>query len=280
MSNARLANITVNGLPVAQYIENEQRKEILAVHREETAKVRLPKKITYPVRNHSNARHRNKLVYKNNQVEQKVMFRGEVFPWLEKAPFVASGKSILGGVELNKDESAAKCHECGTWVAGLSNHVRRAHGIRVRDYRIRHGIGIDSPIEGREVRKRRQVANIKNTPKRRHPPTAEEIKRMQAAKQASTGEHMRRRVLATQGRRAYAELANLRGNCEAQTLKALRDYADSLGRIPTITELQSYSDNHGRHILQASRLRRFFGVPMAMILKRAGLSRGRQKVRK
>lgn len=69
---------------------------------------------------------------------RRVVICNIVFRYTDKEPYARSGKSILGGIEVNS-AGEFKCHECGAFRKSIGKHLRE-HGITAADYRLKHGL--------------------------------------------------------------------------------------------------------------------------------------------
>src|SRR4051812_44274200 len=69
-----------------------------------------------------------------------VLIGGIVFPRAEKAPYVMSGHSVLGGLEYNEEKDRVKCHKCGNWFRRLGRHLSQVEGISSSQYKRDHGL--------------------------------------------------------------------------------------------------------------------------------------------
>lgn len=69
-----------------------------------------------------------------------VLIRGMVFPWAAKAPYVASGRSVLGALEYNLEKDLVRCHVCGLWFTRLYLHLEKAEGMSPESYRSTYGL--------------------------------------------------------------------------------------------------------------------------------------------
>lgn len=268
-----MGEITLNGEPIGSVIGRESGKEL-----HEAVEVKVPRRpsISRHRGNHSGSKtFQGITIYKADQKAQKVLIRGSVFDWKVKAPYVKSGHSILGGIEVTEDENEACCHECGQWFSGLADHVK-VHGLTARDYRIRHGIQLDarinSPIHS-ENRRKQLAPNLPPMPKR-----LINLRRLPRKQLENLVKDVKAQVF--KKRRIYTkttspDLDNLRMNCEAQRIATLQAYANKLGRTPTCRELDAYTsvDHKGRvrHPLCCESLEELFGVKLRQILIRAGL---------
>ncbi len=136
------SNITVNGKPLEVHLNEEKSKEIQKHRSDEIASVTFRRSVksknSQTSHTHSSA---GTVVYRTGQPETHVIIDGIMYPWAQKAPFVESDMSILGGLEYSDSLQKLKCHECGEWrtvIAG--NHLKGVHGIDQREYKVRHGL--------------------------------------------------------------------------------------------------------------------------------------------
>jgi predicted transcriptional regulator len=193
----------------------------------------------------------------------KVILCGTVFPSNEKAPFTLSRKSIFGGFETNQDETKLKCHECGKLTAKISGEHLRRHGIHPREYRLKHGLNLKTPLQAPAVRMRRARLSQMNWQK--------VGEAMEAGK--------RRRLIRVKTeieRPPWAERSNLRMNCRAQLTERLTNLASRLGHTPKGREMV---DRHG-HISRAA-IRWAFRMTVPEALRAIGLvpnGKGRQRI--
>lgn len=118
----------------------------------------------------------------NGTVKQKstplathVIIGGMVFPWEAKAPYVASGYSILGGIEYIEALDLIRCHLCGEWFKRLPSHLREDEGVTVEQYKKSHGLAYSTVLKGAKL-----TAAIRSKP-RRKPQYLAFIKQGQAA---------------------------------------------------------------------------------------------------
>lgn len=162
-----------------------------------------------------------------------VSILGTVYPYDDKAPFVESGMSIRGALEISEDGRGVKCHECGQFFEHLATHVTRSH-TGGADYRAIHGINRTTPLIAPALR-----AELKKLKKR------EEM-----APKPSPPRRLRRSSLANKQNPRHDELANLRGACRAQLTVKLMELASSLGHRPTEREIKAAG--MGRWAIEAS----------------------------
>lgn len=245
-----ISAITVDGKPLAEYIAKTQPKRI---HN---------KTFTNGISGGKSAR--GAVIYDAGQKAQKVRVRGEIFSWKEKAPYVASGFSILGGVELSVDEKEVRCHECGEWRECLTAHIR-IHRMRAREYRIRHGINMASSLNAPSyMASRPKFPSHRRWVKGQRPPQLSTESALLRAQVLSE----RKLVIG----RARAESQNLYSLCEEQRLKTIRSYAKQLGHTPSVKELNAFVHDNGTRPISQGALTQFFGYPLKSIMLRAGLT--------
>jgi hypothetical protein len=142
-------NITVNGKPLEEHLEQEAAAEIAEVQQVEIReKTWRPPAGRSKFGNTSGARTApGEVIYTRQGRETHIIISGTMFPWAEKAPYVRSGESVLGAVEYDAKTDRIKCHECGEWEAHVGIHLK-AHGDNAKAYRLRHGLNIGSPLCG------------------------------------------------------------------------------------------------------------------------------------
>jgi ROS/MUCR transcriptional regulator protein len=159
-------------------------------------------------------------------MERKVIIRGHVFDYEEKAPFVVSGQSLLGAVEYDPVQEKVKCHECGGWfryVAGT--HLRFTHKLASLAYKLRHGINVKSPI---------CAPSFSAIRGKQHKPTAEQTAVLVEAGRLHKrlyGNNLTNRV------GHNYERANATNRCQAQTLFRIQLLAADLGHTPSSDEM-------------------------------------------
>ncbi len=180
---------------------------------------------------------------------RKVIITGVVMPYEAKAPYVESGKSILGALELDATESTLKCHECGEPYAGLAYHVGQ-HGISPREYRRKHGLRHDTHLQiPKLVARRAAKARTKEFLLANRSTTA----LTHASPSARLGPR-------------NSEAANLAATCREQLRKRIRSIADELGRQPSISDLRA------RGISAQTAKMRFHVKTMDRLMEACGLS--------
>lgn len=158
--------------------------------------------------------------------QRYVMIRGQVFRWEEKAPFVESGESVLGAVEVNPETRESKCHECGGWFKKIGSHLSgMADHPGAREYKTRHGLRLGSGVGFDNQR----VHNLRSAF------TPETSKKARAARRTHGG---------SQG----AEYRNAMGTCDAQIPFRLQEWVAQHGKIPTAADV-------GRGFAEAARVR-------------------------
>jgi hypothetical protein len=246
--------ITVNGKPLQIFIDEEHRREISEVHRDELAQRKFARKrhsITKFDGNHSKAAsRRGRIIFTHGQKETHVVIAGIILPWETKAPYVASGLSILGACEYNAESDELKCHVCGEWVHSLGQHVRRSHRIKAAAYKAKHGLGLNRGLIGLRERALRRSVPI---PKSTFIPKSLSVRpdRRAAELRAASGK----------GFSLTPELDNLKSRCKAQLEDRLVALAKELGRKPTFRELRKAH-------LHPDTLRTVFGIETSEILSR------------
>lgn len=108
---------------------------------------------------------------KETALATHVIIAGNVFPWEAKAPYVASGRSVLGGLEYNEELDLVRCHLCGKWFACLNHHVASEEGVTGDEYRRDHGLMWNTPLKAFGRRSGSRQYRIDGTKKKkRNPP--------------------------------------------------------------------------------------------------------------
>jgi hypothetical protein len=160
--------------------------------------------------------------------EQYVRINGKTFLYKQKAPFSASGMSVFAAIEYDPEADKVRCHECGDWFEQLGKHFASAHGMTARNYKIKHGLNLNSAMVNEKIR-------ISHS-------------RSQAARVAADPEKHRlillkaRMACAFRGRtnhRPFAEKRNERNTCPAQLIEKIKQAADHFGGTPTKKELSA-----------------------------------------
>ncbi len=147
--------------------------------------------------------------------DRKVVIRGIVCDYEAKAPFVVSGRSLQGALELSGCGAKLKCHECGHYHGGLGNHVAKTHGLTARDYRAKHGLRSTARLIAPSVKRKANTSGLRPQGKRGVRPSGPR-----------------------QPKRPQFEDRNLRGTCLAQLKARVLRVAEELGRTPTWVDLQ------------------------------------------
>lgn len=174
-----------------------------------------------------------------------VIICGQRWLYSEKAPFVASGRSLYGALEYSEDSDTVRCHECGLWCNHLGVHVI-SHGITAKEYKQRHGLFLKTPLTGlRQSEKKRRIARERNQ---------ESVKKAKAAI-TIPGHRFMSPV------RASGEIRNKNGTCRAQLLHRLNMLSKRLGRYPTTIEVDSAVLDH------QTLSHHFGGLPLSKILE-------------
>ena len=185
----------------------------------------------------------------------KVVIGSEVALYSQKG-YVQSGQSAQGVLVLDTRVDKVQCHECGEWFASLPDHIWRVHQMKIRAYKIKHGLPQKSALCNERIRGQLVDHGYDQLSKR-----GAEIR---AA--ASRGVAARLSARATRGGTgpSYA-CRNRRERCHAQLLTRLKKLAATLGRNPSHEELK-------RADLHPSSLVYLFHLPLREIFSLAGLT--------
>lgn len=172
-------------------------------------------------------------------IPELVRLRGQIFRGIVKAPFVKSGQSVRGGLEIDPETGKLKCHECAGWFDHLSGHVH-AHKMLPREYKIKHGLRLKTAMVSEDVLQRLRQSGSRATPG-----SANHLSSIRPSAIAASAASMRSRS----GSLRY-EMRNENGTCHAQVVSRIREIARSLGRIPGRDDLR----RHGIHEKSLCRL--------------------------
>ncbi len=165
--------------------------------------------------------------------KRKVRMGSELFLYRAKAPFVESGASVFGALELDQTEDKVCCHECGRWFKMLGPHIHWKHGLTVRAYKLKHGLTQQTSLINEGTREKLS-ASIRSRP---NPNGIRDFLPM--ARMASIRNGRGKGV-----RHQSAERRNKRRRCPAQILFDLRELADKLGHTPSGPEMQAIGLSH------------------------------------
>lgn len=169
---------------------------------------------------------------------RKVVIRGAMHDYAEKRPYVRSGRSLRGALELDPSQSGVKCHECGAYKTNLGGHVKSCSGLSPRDYKLKHGLrlsfGLLAPVERSKLATR--AAHLQPY-------------RMTGVLPTTPGPRIH---VGT-----YHEWRNEKGLCPAQLLEKIRKIAEDLGHTPTQREIIEFREFIG---VWPSSLARALGV--------------------
>lgn len=160
---------------------------------------------------------------------KSVIISGKVSLYKDKAPFVESGKSILGALEYDESSGMVRCHECGKMVLSLPRHLHQEHNIKARDYKIKHGLKIATCLYGEHTRNLMVEAAMRRSAGM---PRRELLKKLTAM--SHLADHKKQGATL---RKTRDSLRNERGMCRAQLLEKLNTLAVEFGRTPTQVEL-------------------------------------------
>lgn len=176
---------------------------------------------------------RRKALEDRKEAQRKIRIDGVVMLYRMKAPYVRSGKSVLGGLEYNEERDLVRCHECGGWFKSVAVHSAMKHNIPAAEYKKKHGLKRHSSLVCEKFRlacsNRMAASNHANggTPLQLD---AELRDRAVAALRSRPKE-----------RRGYfsGERRNQTAQCQAQLLDRIRKLAEQLGHTPSQEELRA-----------------------------------------
>lgn len=188
-------------------------------------------------------------------IPELVRLRGQIFRGIVKAPFVKSGESVRGGVEVHAQTGKVKCHECGDWFDDVGQHLR-SHSISARDYKIKHSL---RQMTGLCSDRRSSILAVSASKAPRF--QMEHFALMNKQKNRLSGLKAHGQSLAS-----VYESRNVTGLCHAQVISRLLSIAAELGSTPSCSELRSRG-LHFKSVLA------FFNVKsIAEVMRLAGLS--------
>lgn len=259
-----MGKVTVNGAPVEHYIGEQQGHEI-AKHREsEVRELSFARPlVSRQHRNHSKKRTApGQVVYQAWQRETHVLIAGMEFPWHAKAPYVSSGESVLGGIELDKSADLVKCHECGSWTRSIGHHVRAAHApLTAKQYRFRHGL-----------RSNRQLTSPGLHSAESNNPKIRTLRKGGVGHFTGTSNPMHvalNNMVLRQARglglALSPETMNLRRQCKKQITQAMRELSARFKRTPTTKEMAAVG-------LFNNRIAQIFGMSYMEAVREMGLT--------
>lgn len=183
---------------------------------------------------------------------RKVIIRGHIFDYEEKAPFMVSGASVLGAIEYDAGRDMLRCHECGEWFSSVCSHAVAVHKLSGSDYKRRHGLRLRSSLISRKLAsdiaqnlRARAGGNTMHGFRSGHTPKASAPR---ALRQAHNWEKK-----------------NEDGRCRAQLIFKIQTLAARLQHTPTVAEMDSAGINH------CSLRQVFDGLPTNAIVEMAGL---------
>jgi hypothetical protein len=137
---------------------------------------------------------------------------------------VKDGYGYYGAITTTNDGKQIQCHICGYYYANVGSHIKAAHKVNPRDYKIKYGLrindGLLSPIE----REHRQ--EVYNTYARKSP---EEFREMSRKAQAVIKE----KGIQLGGKAWGPQTRNEKGMCKEQTIAKIKVIADMYNGIPS-----------------------------------------------
>lgn len=134
------------------------------------------------------------------------------------------------GVLLEEEETGKlQCHLCGRVADNLSKHLHHKHkGISPRDYRVKTGLNLTTPLMSEKTRKFHKNNFLNLTPEKREAL----IKRLKENNGVIRNMKKRKREAV-----ASLEMNNRYGTCPEQVRSQFYETYNKLGRIPNWLEL-------------------------------------------
>jgi predicted transcriptional regulator len=172
------------------------------------------------------------------QAERSVIINGNVMLYNVKAPYTESGKSILGALEFDPDDDTVRCHECGLWFKGLARHIGAVHGLSGRDYKLKHGLKLQSGLVAESTRAKliKQTTDAMSHAARRKTSLCNANNRkkaLAARKKAKLSIRAGKKL----GIPAYENLHRL---CAKQLVEKIKTVQLSMQKTPTTRELEEH----------------------------------------
>lgn len=182
--------------------------------------------------------------------EPMVRINGETFLYKAKSPFVVSGESVAGALEIDPSNDTVKCHECGAWFRYLGSHIR-THELTACAYKRKHGLQLSTSLVNEAIRQKMIKSGQDNAIH---------------AVNGGAKTRMRKGNSLASNRKGHLNLEqrNSSGMCHAQLLERIKSLAADLGRTPTVDEC------HAKGISVTSATKAFNG-PWKTVIALAGL---------
>jgi hypothetical protein len=170
--------------------------------------------------------------------ERSVIISGNVMLYNVKAPYTTSGKSILGALEFDPEDDTVRCHECGAWFKGLARHLGAVHGIKSREYKLKHGLKLNSGLVAESTRAKliKHMVTEYSRPARRKASLCNPLNRKKALKaraKIKTSVRSGKKL----GIPAYENLHRL---CAKQLVEKIKTVQISMEKTPTTRELEEH----------------------------------------
>lgn len=111
----------------------------------------------------------------------------------KRAGVTPSGHGSWGAIERDPDTGRLCCHDCGHWYIALAVHIGIRHGS-VRDYRMRHGLLMATPLSAITLTARQRETTRRNGGSERVINTRDPIRALEAVDPAAIerGRRLRR----------------------------------------------------------------------------------------
>ncbi len=154
----------------------------------------------------------------------KVIIKGLIHSWESKAPYVKSGESQRGVLEVNEAGDKIKCHECGDWVAFIGGkHLQKCALMSAKEYKRKHGLRIKTALMAPPL-----IAKWKNS----HSAAPNPDRMVKARQKLKDNPSLYFRVLSYETR-------NERSQCHEQLTLRIQSLFRTLGKTPTTRDLKS-----------------------------------------
>jgi len=80
------------------------------------------------------------------------LYKDERYP----AVPIENGFGEYGVIERDTEKEKIRCHECGEWFGAVHTHIS-IHGLTAREYKIKYGFDLKTPLQDIEVSKSQSV---------------------------------------------------------------------------------------------------------------------------
>jgi hypothetical protein len=155
-----------------------------------------------------------------------------------EAPFepVTNGHGFIGILLLDKMEDKIQCHLCGRWFKTLQPHLKSKHETTNDLYKQQFGLPLSFPLCSRGVSHARSKAALR----------PERLKQFASIRDRAPSHRILRArrkkgiIESEKYGRTSAAFLNKHGLCHGQILRRFLIVADTVGKEPSVSELQQH----------------------------------------